>query len=139
MKYLQWINRLIKRGEVLMKFVGNIFALAFIALLGFLSIDFNAKDPVPVKPKTPTYSQFMTCDIGENWSNVNVMMDDWNNMDVDGMSFALGHSIYEGSAEGIIVIKSHGNYFGTQSKRLINFGTQDQLMNSKHGLINIGQ
>ena len=84
-----------------MKFVGNIFALAFVVFLGYVSIDFDAKDPASVKPKTPTYSQFMTCDIGENWSNVNVMMDDWNNMEVDGMSFALGHSIYEGSAEGI--------------------------------------
>ena len=84
-----------------MKFVGNIFALAFVVFLGYVSIDFDAKDPTSVKPKTPTYSQFMTCDIGENWSNVNVMMDDWNNMEVDGMSFALGHSIYEGSAEGI--------------------------------------
>ena len=53
-----------------MKFVGNIFALAFVVFLGYVSIDFDAKDPASVKPKTPTYSQFMTCDIGENWSTI---------------------------------------------------------------------
>ena len=63
----------------------------------------------------------MTCDIGENWSNVNVMMDDWNNMEVDGMSFALGHSIYEGSAEELIVTRFLGSCFGIQNKRPINF------------------
>ena len=84
-----------------MKFVGNIIAVAFLVFLGYLSIDFSAKEAGTVNTKTPTYSQFMTCDIGENWSNVNEMMDDWNNMEVDGMSFALGHMIYEGDANGI--------------------------------------
>jgi|TARA_B100001063_G_C16730228_1_gene538863 hypothetical protein len=84
-----------------MKFVGNILGVVIVGLFFYLSVDLDSKNTTPVKPKTPTYSQFMTCDIGENWSNVNVMMDEWNNMAVDGMSFALGHRIYEGSAEAV--------------------------------------
>ena len=52
-----------------MKFLGNIFAVVVVAFLAYMAIDFNDKDDVPVKAKTPTFSQFMTCDIGENWSN----------------------------------------------------------------------
>ncbi len=79
-----------------MKLLENIFAIALVAFLAYVGIDFNAKEDVPVKPKTPTFSQFMTCETGENWSNVNMMMDEWNNMKVSGMSFALGHRVYEG-------------------------------------------
>ena len=79
-----------------MKLIENIFAIALVAFIAYMGIDFNAKEDVPVKPKTPTFSQFMTCETGENWSNVNVMMDEWNDMNVNGMSFALGHRVYEG-------------------------------------------
>ena len=44
-----------------MKLLENIFAIALVAFLAYVSIDFNSKDDVP-KPKTPTFSQFMTCD-----------------------------------------------------------------------------
>ena len=79
-----------------MKLIENIFAIALVAFIAYMGIDFNAKEDVPVKPKTPTFSQFMTCETGENWSNVNMMMDEWNDMKVSGMSFALGHRVYEG-------------------------------------------
>ena len=82
-----------------MKLLENIFAIALVAFLAYLSIDFNSKDDVP-KPKTPTFSQFMTCDIGENWSNVNMMIDEWNDMEISGMTGALGHRVYEGNAAG---------------------------------------
>ena len=79
-----------------MKFLGNIFAVVVVAFLAYMAIDFNDKDDVPVKAKTPTFSQFMTCDIGENWSNRYVMVDEWNDMEVSGMSMALGHRAYAG-------------------------------------------
>ena len=78
------------------KFLGNIFAVVVVAFLAYMAIDFNDKDDVPVKAKTPTFSQFMTCDIGENWSNRYVMVDEWNDMEVSGMSMALGHRAYAG-------------------------------------------
>ena len=79
-----------------MKLIENIFAIALVAFIAYMGIDFNAKEDVPVKPKTPTFSQFMTCEIGENWSNRFVMVDEWNDMKVSGMSGSLGHRVYAG-------------------------------------------
>mgnify|MGYP001283297364 CR=1 FL=1 len=83
-----------------MKLIANVLSVGLLVALGYLFIDFDAKKPVPAAPKTPKFSQFMTCTMGENWSNenVNIMMDEWNDMNVNGMSFALGHQVIEGDA-----------------------------------------
>ena len=81
-----------------MKVIGNILSVAVVLAVGYLFIDLDPKKPV--EPKDPKFSQFMTCTMGEDWSdaNVNAMMDEWNDMDVSGMSFALGHQVIEGEA-----------------------------------------
>ena len=42
-----------------MKLIENIFAIVIVAFIAYMGIDFNAKEEVPVKPKTPTFSQFL--------------------------------------------------------------------------------
>ena len=113
--------------------IGIALGIAVVTFFTFESFDFDAKPPAKPQPVTPTYTQYMSCQQGDNYSDFAFgnMISGFNSLDIKGLVMAAGHTIVE--VIQLVAMILDGNYFGKIRKVLNLSGTKGLLMNFQLG------
>ena len=85
-----------------MRMIGIALGIAIVTFFTLESFDFDAKPPAKPQPVTPTYTQYMSCQQGEDYSDLAFgnMISGFNSLDIKGLVMSAGHTIVDGDSVG---------------------------------------